>query len=163
MKLSETDKHYFKACAQQILETGKLYKLDSFTQHRGTSRLDHSISVAYHSYRISISLGLHVDLRSMIRGAVLHDFFLYDWREETGRKGVFINLFTHPREALRMSQRNFELNIKERDIILKHMWPLTVVPPKSKEAFIVCMMDKYCAVKEMFRRRNRFVLETVKA
>jgi uncharacterized protein len=45
--------------------------------------------------------------------------------------------------------KHFDLNQKERNIILRHMWPLTVIPPKSKEAMIVSMMDKYCTVREL--------------
>ncbi|MEE1504614.1 MAG: hypothetical protein UGF89_10270, partial [Acutalibacteraceae bacterium] len=41
------------------------------------------------------------------------------------------------------------LNKKEEDIIKKHMWPLTVIPPKYLESFVVTSMDKYCATIEM--------------
>ena len=43
---------------------------------------------------------------------------------------------------------DFNLNEKERDIILKHMFPLTVKPPRFKESYIVMLADKYCAVYE---------------
>ncbi len=35
--------------------------------------------------------------------------------------------------------------------ILKHMWPLTIVPPKYKESYIVAGIDKYCALMEIFK------------
>ena len=162
MRLSEAEKSYFLDCMQETMKSGELQQLNSFTQHCGMSRLDHSVSVAYYSYQLSVALNLNVDEESMIRGALLHDNFQYDWHEETGRKGAFINLFTHPREALKMSQQNFNLNSKEKDIILRHMWPLTVIPPKTRESLIVCMMDKYCTLKEIFRRR-RLTLNTVEA
>ena len=37
---------------------------------------------------------------------------------------------------------------KEKEIIKKHMWPLTFSPPKYLESFIVTIVDKYCAFKE---------------
>ncbi len=39
----------------------------------------------------------------------------------------------------------------EKDIIKKHMWPMTAVPPKYKESFIVTCVDKYCATIEFFK------------
>lgn len=34
------------------------------------------------------------------------------------------------------------------DIIIKHMWGLTIAPPRYKEAYIVTLVDKYWAIKE---------------
>lgn len=49
----------------------------------------------------------------------------------------------HPKIALENSKKLFDLNEKEKDIILKHMWPLTLSLPKYKESFIVTLADKY--------------------
>ena len=152
---------FFYACTQEILKCDEVQQLKYFTQHRGTTRLDHSISVAYHSYRLSIRLGLTIDNRSLIRGALLHDFFLYDWREQTGRKGQALHGFTHPREALNTASRQFDLNKTEQNIILRHMWPLTITPPSTREALIVSLIDKYCTVKELLKHRGRIPLKGV--
>ena len=40
------------------------------------------------------------------------------------------------------------LNEKEKDIIIKHMWPVTIEFPKSIEGFILTFVDKYCALSE---------------
>lgn len=53
--------------------------------------------------------------------------------------------------ALRNALDIFELNDMEKDIIKKHMWPMTAVPPKYKESFIVTCVDKYCATIEFFK------------
>jgi uncharacterized protein len=81
-----------------------------------------------------------------VRGALLHDFFLYDWHipDKTRRW----HGFTHPRIALENAKKYFKLNEKEKDIILNHMWPLTVKFPRSREAFIVCIADKICSIIE---------------
>ena len=48
----------------------------------------------------------------------------------------------------RNARKIVNLNKKEEDIILKHMWGATIAPPKYKESYIVTMVDKYWAVKE---------------
>ena len=63
--------------------------------------------------------------------------------------GVYDNLvekdFTH------LDIHNlFDLNKKEKDIIIKHMWPLTIIPPRYIESFIITLVDKYCALKESY-------------
>lgn len=44
----------------------------------------------------------------------------------------------------------FDLNEKEKDIIIKHMWPVTVAFPNSIEGFVLTLVDKYCALTESF-------------
>ena len=58
------------------------------------------------------------------------------------------HLISHPRIAVRNARKLVNLNKKEEDIILKHMWGATIAPPKYKESYIVTMVDKYWAVKE---------------
>lgn len=157
MTFLEAHRSFFDNCTQEILSCDEIQQLAEYTQHLGTSRLEHSISVAWHSYRFSVRLGLNIDHQSLIRGALLHDFFLYDWRDHTGRKGGALHAFTHSREALNTAGRHFDLNKTERDIILRHMWPLTLIPPTKREALIVNLMDKYCTVKEVFQYRKSAV------
>lgn len=117
-----------------------------FIQHGNTSVMKHSISVANASCQIAKKLRLNVDKKSMIRGALLHDYFLYDWHEK--REGHNIHGFTHPYSALKNANRDFKLNDIEKNIIVRHMFPLTPIPPKCKEAWVVCLADKYCSTKE---------------
>ena len=79
---------------------------------------------------------------------MLHDLYLYNWRKrENGRKGL--HAFTHPKTAYINALKLTNLNVKESDIILKHMWPVTFFAfPKYKESFILTLIDKYCAINE---------------
>ena len=77
---------------------------------------------------------------------MLHDMFLYDWRKPNSSGGL--HAFKHGRIAYENASKIFELNDKEKDMILKHMWPVTIKPPKYPETFILTLVDKYCALEE---------------
>lgn len=138
---------------KDIILTDEAQMMKNFIQHGKTSVFEHAISVAKYSVITALWLesrfGVEVDYKSLIRGALLHDYFLYDWHD----KHVFHNLhgFTHPITALNNAVRDFNLNSIERDIIRKHMFPLTLIPPKTLESLIVCFADKRCALCETFK------------
>lgn len=122
-------------------------ELQSFRQHYETTRYQHCLKVAYFSYLICKKYNL--DYKSAARAGLLHDLFLYDWRVNDGtRKGL--HGFRHPRIALNNALTICNLNTKEQDMILKHMWPLTVFFPKYKESYIISVVDKYCTLSETF-------------
>ena len=137
----------FDSIIDDITSNTTVQKMKLFRQHYDTSCFDHCYEVAYYSYKICKKFGF--DSKSAARAGMLHDLFLYDWRKrQDDRKGL--HAFTHPRTALENSLKIFDLNKKEQDIILKHMWPLTVIPPKYIEGFILSSVDKYCALKESY-------------
>ena len=51
-------------------------------------------------------------------------------------------------KALENAERIVEMNDRERDMIEKHMWPVTHRRPKYAETYIITLVDKYCAVIE---------------
>lgn len=147
VKLNSYDSFYaieFKDCVEDLLELDEVKKLDEFSQHCNTSRLQHSINVSYYSYLISKVL--HFDYRSAARAGLLHDLFWYDWRTE---KQEEMHAFYHPKEALKNAKKVTALNKKEEDAIKKHMWPLCAGVPRYKESYIVTLADKYCATIEI--------------
>ncbi len=142
--MSKEDKE-FDLIIEEIVQNQTVQRMKEFRQHYDTSCFEHCKNVAFISYKICKKLNL--DYKSAARAGMLHDLFLYDWRKrQDGRKGL--HAFTHPRTALENSKKIFELNEKEEDIILKHMWPLTVKLPKYSESYIVTIADKYCALGE---------------
>ena len=149
MKLSKGEKQYFRDCSLELLKSEDVQLMGTFIQHANISCLDHSISVAYFSYCLCRKLNLNVDCRSIIRGALLHDFFLYDWHVTKNPRGL--HGFKHPLTALENAEEHFALNDREKDIIVKHMWPLTLTPPRYKEALIVSLSDKFCSIIETLR------------
>ena len=80
---------------------------------------------------------------------MLHDLFLYDWRiRQPDRKGL--HAFTHGKLACENASKLFDLTQKEKDMILTHMWPVTMKFPTSIEGLILTFVDKYCATSETF-------------
>lgn len=125
----------------ELLSHPKVLEMDNYIQHGKITCLKHSISVAYVSYYLCKKYNLKVDLKSVIRGALLHDFFLYDWHKSKIR----FHGYKHPKIALNNALKYFTLNKVEMDIIKKHMWPLTIIPPKYLESYVVSIADKYCS------------------
>lgn len=120
-------------------------------QHGRVNCFDHSVAVALLSLRLARWLGLRVDRRSLIRGALLHDYFLYDWHTLHPRPGLRHGLshgLRHGGRAAANADRDFGLNAVEADIIRRHMFPLTLTPPRYRESLLVCWADKDCAVRE---------------
>lgn len=146
MKLTKKQNELFVACAREVLSFPQVRKMGHYIHHGTTTCLEHSIAVAYYSYMLSKQLGLRCPDKSLIRGALLHDFFLYDWRERSSARRL--HGMTHPKTALHNAQLFFKLNEVERDIIVKHMWPLTIKLPRYNVALLVSIIDKYCATAE---------------
>ena len=129
---------------RDLLEHPEVQRLANFVQHHATTRLEHCITVSYESYRIARRL--HLDARATARAGLLHDLFYYDWR--TTKFSLGTHSWIHPRIALRNAEKITPLTAKERDIIVKHMWGATIVPPKYPEGYVVTLVDKYAAIEE---------------
>ena len=111
----------YVAIVKDLLAQPAVQKLANYTQHHHSNRLQHSIAVSYDSYRLAKRM--HLDYRSTARAGLLHDLFYYDWR--TTKFDLGSHAFIHPRVALRNAEKLTNLNAKERDIILKHMFGAT--------------------------------------
>lgn len=137
----------YTECVDDLLQNQVTHSLENFIQHGSVTGFDHSLSVSYYSFLICKLLRL--DYCSAARGGLLHDLFLYDWHKSKVFSGM--HTFSHPHTALENASKHFELNKLEKDIIVKHMWPVTIKPPKYKESFIVSCVDKYCAILEVVK------------
>ena len=115
-------------------------------QHGKITVYEHSINVAIVALILAERMSISVDERSMVRGALLHDYCLYDWHDKNN--GVKLHGWKHPKIALDNALKEFELNEIEQDVICRHMFPFTITPPKHKEGWLVTMADKICAVYE---------------
>lgn len=115
-------------------------------QHGNVSVRRHAINVARYSLLINEKLGIKCNKRDLIRGALLHDYFLYDWHIKV--KGRPLHGFWHARFALANAQRDFGLSQIERNMILSHMFPMNKTLPRYRESVLLCTADKICATRE---------------
>lgn len=138
------DDEEYVSYIEDLLVTEEVQKLANYTQHMNSTRLEHSISVSYTSYKLAKQF--HGDVRATARAGLLHDLFYYDWRTTKFDEGS--HAYMHPRIAVKNAEKITELSDLERDIIIKHMWGATITPPKYKEGYIVTLVDKYCAIAE---------------
>lgn len=130
-----------------ILKSSGMRAERNWIQHGRTSVYHHSIRVAILSLQMAEFLNLSVDKRALIRGALLHDYFLYDWHEKDASHKW--HGFHHAKKACNNAMRDFEISDLESDIIEKHMFPLNRSLPRYRESQIVCVADKICSVAEI--------------
>ncbi|NCC08376.1 MAG: HD domain-containing protein [Clostridia bacterium] len=143
---------------KNMLDCPQVAQMSQYIQHGTTTCLGHSINVSYLSYLYCRKHGLNSCAAA--RGGLLHDLFLYDWHLKKREKGELLHGFNHPRVALENAKKLFELSPLECDIILRHMWPLTITPPRYKETFIIVWFDKYCSTMETIRQPVMTLFDT---
>ena len=144
-----------KENASDILHSENFQKTRHHIQHGTMPVYRHCLDVAKQSIQINKALGLGCSERDLIRGALLHDYFLYDWHDKNRENYQKLHGFYHPGIALKNARREYHLTRREEEIIKKHMWPLTVVPPLCREAWVVTAADKYCSLLETLKIRKR--------
>ena len=62
-----------------LMQEGPIEENKNYIQHGDVTVFEHCIAVAEYSCRIAEFLHLSVNRKVLIRGALLHDYFLYDW------------------------------------------------------------------------------------
>ncbi len=138
----------FIAFAAPIIKHGSFQKTKAIRQHGETTRFSHCVSVAYYSLRTAARLKIPCDIQSLVRGGLLHDYYFYDRRQKNISQ--FKNSFIHPKVAVFNAMRDYNISPLEQNIIVRHMFPITLIPPKYREGLIVCITDKICGLAETF-------------
>lgn len=143
---------FFKSI-EDILYHPVVLEMKKYYQHCQTNCYEHCLAVAYCNFYICKAL--HLDAVSAARGGMLHDLFLYDWRKHAKKTGDRFHAMSHPWTAYRTAKQYFELNDIEKEVITKHMWPVTLFPPRYGETYVICFTDKYCGTLEIARHYSR--------
>ena len=137
---------YIEKYGKDILESSNMNLSKKFIQHGDTSVYTHSINVCEMCIKIASKLNINVDYKSLVRGSLLHDYFLYDWHVKD--KSHKLHGFRHAKVALNNASKEYKLNKIEKNMIYTHMFPLNLRIPRYKESIILCIADKICATKE---------------
>jgi uncharacterized protein len=131
----------------EILENDEFKRRLTYHHHENRSVYTHSLTVSINSYKLAKLL--KIDYYSAAIGGLLHDFYYDDW--QLSHKKGFKNMhgFVHAKEALENSKKIFPEYIDDKvsDIIVKHMFPLTIRPPKYIEGWIITCVDKVVSLE----------------
>ena len=137
MKLSNAEMQEIDTILEKYCNTKEALSMKNFCQHGSVSTYKHVMYVTRVCYYLNKHFGLGADVKSLVVGAFLHDFYLYDWHEKDDSHKW--HGFSHAHTALLNADARFALTDKERDIIAHHMWPLN---------------DKYCSTVETLTMRS---------
>ena len=153
MQLSEIEREQLYAIVEKYDHHPDVQRMREYIQHGSVTTYQHCKNVALVSFWLNRRLHLHADETSLAVGALLHDFYLYDWHDSS--QHIHLHGFHHPSTALANAEKYYSVNDKERNIIKSHMWPLTITAiPRCREALIVCIADKWCSAQEtLFLRK----------
>ncbi len=144
------DKEYLAIVAPLLAEPG-IKKLDEFIQHGDITLLRHVCAVSFMTYTLCKTLQWnHV---AAARAGILHDYVTYDWHIPDASHRL--HGFRHPGFAVYNSKLITDLSALEENIIRRHMWPLTVIPPRYKEAWALTLVDKVLATRETILNRRK--------
>ena len=146
-----TKKEKIRYYGKDILDSKSIQIQKQCLQHGKRTVFEHSLAVALMCLTINEFLHLKLNERRLIRGALLHDYFLYDWHVKD--KSHRLHGFRHPYFALENARKEYELDPVLEDMIVKHMFPLIPIPPKYKESWVLCIADKICASTETILRK----------
>jgi uncharacterized protein len=144
----------FYEYAGDILDHELFLKNKGLISHGSISIYTHCMEVAMLAFSM-VEDSQKIDIRSVVRAALLHDFFLYEWH--VPGKRYILHGWVHAKIAAKNAQKIFGISDKEFSCIRTHMWPWTLFHwPKCREGWIVTLADKIIALKEtVFHRGKR--------
>ena len=153
-KLEPCDPEAYYDILDDLLEDERVCRMKDYVQHGSITTYDHCRNVAMISQKINRRLHIKADEETMLRGAILHDYYLYDWhdnhRDENGWHG-----FSHAEVAMRNAKEDFDIDQPTGHVIRCHMWPLNITHiPRSRAAWVVCAADKFVSGLETILERK---------
>ncbi|MCR5825085.1 MAG: HD domain-containing protein [Oscillospiraceae bacterium] len=141
-----------RAALAALQRNPHVLRMKDYTQHGRVSTYEHCARVTEASCRLNRALHLNADETTLVRGAMLHDFYLYDWHHRDGTHRW--HGLHHADRAADNAARLLGANERVCHVIRSHMWPLTLRRvPRSREAWIVCLADKWCSAAETLFHR----------
>jgi len=151
MSQNGIDYRPFYAIVREVVPRARYREMKQYISHSDITVYQHCLKVAHTAYTLAMKWQIPCDVRALVRGALLHDYYLYDWHDPN--KGFRWHGFKHHRFALANAERDFFLTKRERNIIRAHMFPLTFwTLPRCREAWLVTLADKIVASEETAKK-----------
>lgn len=148
--LTTTERERIAGVLAPYLADDKVRSMAHFVQHGSVSTLEHCQSVAALAWYLNERLHLHADEEVLLVGALLHDFYLYDWHGSGWRHS-----YRHAEAARRNAVSHFGVGRRTQHVIRCHMWPLGITHvPHTREAILVSIADKIVSLHETLLKRQ---------
>ena len=148
MKITQEQKDKLESIYQSFLNNEKILKMKEIPMHRGSNCYEHAFKVVKRAiHHVEISTKKDINLEVVLIGAILHDYYLYDWRVDKSKRRKHAH--DHELIAAENASRDFAISPEVKIVIETHMWPLNFKKyPKTREAKIVSINDKIVALCE---------------
>ncbi len=141
-KLKNLESEYYRI-VKDILNSKEFQKRKNFMHHYNESVYDHVLRVSLDCYKIGKKFKL--DYKSLAIAGLLHDFYSNPWQVKKKKTKFFQKHgFVHAHEARVNAEKYFPelMNPKICSMIETHMFPLNKRIPRSKEAWLLTLVDK---------------------
>ena len=147
MKIDDLQKQHLEELYQRYLNDEKVLRMKEVPMHRGSNCYLHSFRVAKVAIKHALTKRKDVDLEVLLLAAILHDYYLYDWRKDKTKKRHHGS--RHPFIAAKQAKEDFDVDEKVQTVIQSHMWPINIKCfPSTMEAKILSFADKKIATME---------------
>lgn len=134
----------FYKIIEPILIQAEMQKRKKYPHHINESVYAHVLRVSYDCYKIGKRLNM--DYKSLAIAGILHDFYEKPWQYSEEKRPFFQkHAFTHAKEAVINARRVFGRDVvtdKVESIMVTHMFPLNKRIPRSREAWLITLVDK---------------------
>lgn len=149
-KSKEEAQAFLKEFLERYAQDERILRMKNSIHHPPITAYTHSLRVVCKSVDLAVSLKASVNWDDMLMAALLHDFYLYDFSENSS----FRNGIIHPLKAEENAKALFEVNDHVASTIRTHMFPVIFWRlPVSREAWIVSLADKLVATTEYVKRK----------
>ena len=141
-----SDKEFYKIISP-ILRNSEFQRRRTFLHHQD-SVYDHCLRVSYRAYKISCFLS-KIRVENAVIAGLLHDFYLEPWRDRKCKNFFKMHGFVHGGISKWNSYQFFPeyMNSRIANSIHRHMFPLTIIPPRYLEGWVVTLADKIVSLE----------------
>ena len=141
------------ALGGDIVASGRFARAQGVPHHSKDENIQtHSLETAALALAISRWLGrrgIMMNETDIVRASLLHDIGMTE--KSVSGQPSYVKAYTHPRAGVRIARDEFGANKNQTNAISHHMWPICVVPPKTREGWTVLVADKLYSLAEAYK------------